>query len=119
MILFFIFLFLTLASLGVSIYFSVKEVKNTVTKIQYKSVFKKLAICLGIYVISMLVMFLAIYQMRNNIDNAYNQARSQNITSLYDNLANVGRENFIMNQLNSNKALLYGLNRLGLSKYVG
>ena len=59
------------------------------------------------------------YQMRNNIDNAYNQARSQNITSLYDNLANVGRENFIMNQLNSNKALLYGLNRLGLSKYVG
>lgn len=59
------------------------------------------------------------YQMRNNIDNAYNQARSQNITSLYDNLANVGRENFIMNQLNSNEALLYGLNRLGLSKYVG
>lgn len=59
------------------------------------------------------------YQMRNNIDNAYNQARSQNITSLYDNLANVGRENFIMNQLNLNKALLYGLNRLGLSKYVG
>ena len=65
MVLFFIFLFLTLASLGVSIYFSVKEVKNTVTKIQYKPTFIRLAICGGIYLVSMLVMFLAIYPMRN------------------------------------------------------
>lgn len=59
------------------------------------------------------------YNMRNQIDMAYNQARSTNLTSLFNNLGNIGRENYIMNQINSNRALFYDTDWTGRSKYKG
>ena len=40
------------------------------------------------------------YQMRNNIDTAYNQARSSNLTSLFNNLGNIGLDTFNANRAN-------------------
>lgn len=43
---------------------------------------------------------LASYQMRNNIDMAYNQAKSQNLTALFNNLGNIGLDTFNRNRAN-------------------
>jgi len=43
---------------------------------------------------------LASYQMRNNIDMAYNQAKSQNLTTLFNNLGNIGLDTFNRNRAN-------------------
>ena len=40
------------------------------------------------------------YQMRNNIDMAYNQARSSNLTSMFNNLGNIGLDTFNRNRSN-------------------
>lgn len=57
------------------------------------------------------------YNFRFGIDTMYDQARSQNITSLFNNLGNIGRENYIMNQVNSNRGLYYNTDRSGRSSY--
>ena len=38
--------------------------------------------------------------MRNNIDMAYNQAKSQNLTALFNNLGNIGLDTFNRNRAN-------------------
>ena len=40
------------------------------------------------------------YQMRNNIDTAYNQARSTNLTAMFNNLGNIGLDTFNANRAN-------------------
>lgn len=40
------------------------------------------------------------YQMRNNIDMAYNQARSSNLTAMFNNLGNIGLDTFNRNRSN-------------------
>lgn len=44
-------------------------------------------------------------------------ARSANLTNFINSLGDIGRENFIMNMINRNKALLYGITRSGDSPY--
>ena len=59
-------------------------------------------------------------QMRENSDAMLEQSRSMNLTNMYDNLGNIGRENFIFNQVRSNPFLLYNLENLkGVSRFVG
>ena len=41
------------------------------------------------------------YQMRNNIDSAYNQARSSNLTALFNNLGNIGLDTFNARRANA------------------
>lgn len=41
------------------------------------------------------------YNMRNNIDMAYNQAKSSNLTSLFNNLGNIGLDTFNRNRANA------------------
>lgn len=41
------------------------------------------------------------YQMRNNIDMAYNQARSSNLTALFNNLGNIGLDTFNRKRANA------------------
>lgn len=43
---------------------------------------------------------LSSYQMRNNIDMAYNQARSSNLTAMFNNLGNIGLDTFNRNRAN-------------------
>lgn len=45
--------------------------------------------------------------MRHAVDNERDAAISQNLTALFDNLGNIGRENLAWNQANSNEALRY------------
>lgn len=59
-------------------------------------------------------------QMRENSDAMLEQSRSMNLTNMFDNLGNIGRENFIFNQVRSNPSLLYNLENLkGVSRFVG
>lgn len=59
-------------------------------------------------------------QMRENSDAMLEQSRSMNLTNMFDNLGNIGRENFIFNQVRSNPFLLYNLENLkGVSRFVG
>lgn len=46
-------------------------------------------------------------QMKEQIDAASSAARSANLTNLFDNLGAVGKENFIMDMIENNPALLY------------
>ena len=43
---------------------------------------------------------LSSYQMKNNIDMAYNQARSSNLTAMFNNLGNIGLDTFNRNRAN-------------------
>lgn len=43
--------------------------------------------------------------------------RSANLSNFINSLGDIGRENFAMNQINTNKALYYGINNRGESKY--
>lgn len=45
--------------------------------------------------------------MRHAVDNERDAAISQNLTALFDNIGNIGRENLTWNQANSNEALRY------------
>lgn len=47
------------------------------------------------------------YNMRNNIDMNYNNARSANSTALTQNLFNLYRDQYVRNQANSNRLLRY------------
>lgn len=44
---------------------------------------------------------LSSYQMRNNIDMAYNQAKSNNLTAMFNNLGNIGLDTFNRNRANA------------------
>lgn len=46
-------------------------------------------------------------------------ARSANLSNFINSLGDIGRENFVMNQINENDALLYGVGRHGESGYKG
>ena len=52
-------------------------------------------------------------EMTNNMQEA--QAISSQLNAISETLANLGRENFIMNQVNSNRALGYGTGASGMS----
>lgn len=43
--------------------------------------------------------------------------RSANLSNFINSLGDIGRENFAMNQINTNKALYYGINNRGESEY--
>ena len=55
--------------------------------------------------------------MRDAIDNRIGAARSANITNLLNNLGNIGRENFAMNQINSDRTRPYKGRLNGTSYY--
>lgn len=57
--------------------------------------------------------------MRDAIDQRVGAARSANITNLLTSLGNIGRENFAMNQINSDKGWNYGVRRNGWSTWKG
>lgn len=46
-------------------------------------------------------------------------ARSANLSNFINSIGDIGRENFAMNQINRNKALLYGITNRGDSPYKG
>ena len=46
-------------------------------------------------------------------------ARSANLSNFINSIGDIGRENFAMNQINTNKALLYGITGRGESPYKG
>ncbi len=55
--------------------------------------------------------------MREQIDNRVGAARSANITNLLNNLGNIGRENFALNQINNDRSSRYGARANGSSFY--
>lgn len=57
------------------------------------------------------------YNMRNNIDMAYNQARSSNLTALFNNLGNIGLDTFNANRANG--VFDYYTDRYGYNHYKG
>ena len=57
--------------------------------------------------------------MRNAERNRVSANRSANLTGFFDNLGEVGREEFIRNQIQSNPAYNYNLTRSGKVKYKG
>lgn len=52
-------------------------------------------------------------QLRDKIDSEISAAKSSNLSNFWNNLGEAGRENYIMNMINSNPALLYALNNTG------
>ena len=59
------------------------------------------------------------YNMRNAERNRVSANRSANLTGFFDNLGEVGREEFTRNQIQSNPAYNYNLTRSGKVKYKG
>lgn len=55
--------------------------------------------------------------LRDSIDQRVGAARSANITNLLNNLGAIGRENFVFNQINSDKSRQYGVDKSGESSY--
>lgn len=58
-------------------------------------------------------------KLRELEDNRVAETRSANFTNLFNNLGNIGRENFVWNQVNENPALYYGVGRGGSTDYKG
>ena len=58
------------------------------------------------------------YQMRNNIDMAYNQARSSNLTALFNNLGNIGLDTFNRNRANAASPAYNYEGRDGFIRYM-
>lgn len=56
-------------------------------------------------------------QMRQGIEDANDMAKSANFNNLMTNLGNIGRENYIMNQVNNNLAYYYRDNGDGTYSY--
>lgn len=56
-------------------------------------------------------------QMYDTANTRSSAARSANLTNLFDNLGGIGQENFSMNMINSNPALLYSLSENGSVNY--
>ena len=59
------------------------------------------------------------YNMRNAERNRVSANRSANLTGFFDNLGEVGREEFTRNMIQSNPAYNYNLTRSGKVKYKG
>ena len=59
------------------------------------------------------------FNMRDEENSAYQNARSENITNLYNNLGAIGRENFNSNMVTSNPAFYYGTGKNGAVNYYG
>jgi hypothetical protein len=57
------------------------------------------------------------YGIRNAIDQMTGATRSANLTNLIQGLANIGRENFAVNQINSDYGFDYGIGKGGWSRY--
>ena len=55
--------------------------------------------------------------MREAIDARTGAARSANITNLLNSLGNIGRENFALNQINTDKSRNYRTNRRGVASH--
>lgn len=55
--------------------------------------------------------------MRNAIDSAREASINANLSNFFNTLGDIGRENFIFNQINSNKALKYNTDKSGNSSY--
>lgn len=58
-------------------------------------------------------------RMRDDENTAYQDARSTNLTALYQNLGNIGRENFNSNMVTGNQSLAYGVGQNGQTNYLG
>lgn len=57
-------------------------------------------------------------EMREKIDNARAAAIAGNLTNLFQSIGNIGKENFIFNQINKDRSNLYKADRRGDSHYV-
>jgi len=57
------------------------------------------------------------YGIRSAIDQITGATRSANLTNLIQGLANIGRENFAVNQINSDYGFDYGIGKGGWSRY--
>jgi hypothetical protein len=57
-------------------------------------------------------------EMREKIDNARAAAIAGNLTNLFQSIGNIGKENFIFNQINKDRSNLYKADRKGDSHYV-
>lgn len=55
--------------------------------------------------------------MRQQIEDANDMAKSQNYNNFLTNLGNIGRENFIMHQVNDNPAYYYSVDKDGHIHY--
>lgn len=55
--------------------------------------------------------------LRDSIDQRVGASRSANITNLLNNLGAIGRENFVFNQINSDRSRQYGVDKSGESSY--
>lgn len=55
--------------------------------------------------------------MKQAEDDRYRAGIAANATNLFDNIGNIGRENFFFNQVNKNPALLYDTNKKADVKY--
>ena len=55
--------------------------------------------------------------LRDSIDQRTGAARSANIINLLNNLGAIGRENFVFNQINSDRSRQYGVDKSGESSY--
>ena len=58
------------------------------------------------------------YNMRNGIDTAYNQARSSNLTALFNNLGNIGLDTFNRNRANAASPAYNYEGRDGFIRYM-
>lgn len=56
-------------------------------------------------------------KMRQLIDDSRDQSRAANLSSLFNNIGNIGRENMAFNMVNSNKSQYYGINTNGTIYY--
>lgn len=54
---------------------------------------------------------------RQDLEDANEQAKSMNQSEFYKNVGEIGRENFIMNQINSNEGLYYYVDGNGIAHY--
>ena len=57
--------------------------------------------------------------MRDAIDQRVGAARSANLTNFLTSLGNIGRENFALNQIRSDRAYGYAPTNTGLSNWKG
>jgi hypothetical protein len=55
--------------------------------------------------------------LRDSIDARTGAARSANLTNFLTSLGNIGRENFALNQINSDRSRQYGVYRNGVSEH--
>ena len=55
--------------------------------------------------------------LRDSIDARTGAAKAANLSNFLTSLGNIGRENFALNQINSDRSRQYGLDKSGSSKH--